>query len=76
MWRTFASLFVAVAVAMLGIGIIAPILPLYADTFGASGVAIGFVVAHQLEWPEGAALVLALALLFALAVSFRRLRHS
>jgi len=45
MWRTFASLFVAVAVAMLGIGIIAPILPLYADTFGASGVAIGFVFA-------------------------------
>lgn len=45
MWGTFASLFVAVAVAMLGIGIIAPILPLYADTFGASGVAIGFVFA-------------------------------
>jgi DHA1 family multidrug resistance protein-like MFS transporter len=45
MWRTFASLFVAVAVAMLGIGIIAPILPLYADTFGASGVTIGFVFA-------------------------------
>ena len=45
MWRAFASLFVAVAVAMLGIGIIAPILPLYADTFGASGVAIGFVFA-------------------------------
>ena len=45
MWRTFASLFIAVAVAMLGIGIIAPILPLYADTFGASGVAIGFVFA-------------------------------
>jgi len=45
MWRTFASLFVAVAVAMLGIGIIVPILPLYADTFGASGVAIGFVFA-------------------------------
>ena len=45
MWRTFGSLFVAVAVAMLGIGIIAPVLPLYADTFGASGVAIGFVFA-------------------------------
>ncbi len=42
---TFASLFVAVAVAMLGIGIIAPILPLYADTFGASGFAIGGVFA-------------------------------
>ncbi len=45
MWRTFASLFIAVAVAMLGIGIIIPILPLYADTFGASGVTIGFVFA-------------------------------
>jgi MFS family permease len=45
MWGTFASLFISVAVAMLGIGIIAPILPLYADTFGASGVAIGFVFA-------------------------------
>ena len=45
MWGTFASLFVAVAVAMLGIGIIAPILPLYADTFGASGFAIGTVFA-------------------------------
>jgi MFS family permease len=37
------SLFIAVAVAMLGIGIIAPILPLYADTFGASGLAVGLV---------------------------------
>jgi len=43
MGGTFASLFIAIAVAMLGIGIIAPILPLYADTFGASGVMIGFV---------------------------------
>ncbi|MBU0595289.1 MFS transporter [Candidatus Bipolaricaulota bacterium] len=40
---TFVSLFIAVAVAMLGIGIIAPILPLYADTFGASGLAVGLV---------------------------------
>jgi len=45
MWGTFASLFISVAVAMLGIGIIAPILPLYADTFGASGITIGFVFA-------------------------------
>lgn len=44
MWRTFASLFIAVAVAMLGIGIISPILPLYADTFAASGVAIGMIM--------------------------------
>ena len=40
---TFVSLFIAVAVAMLGIGIIAPILPLYADTFGATRVAVGLV---------------------------------
>ncbi len=45
MWGTFAVLFLSVAVAMLGIGIIAPILPLYADSFGASGLAIGFVFA-------------------------------
>ncbi len=45
MWRTFASLFIAVAVAMLGIGIIAPILPLYADTLSASGLAIGGIMA-------------------------------
>jgi MFS family permease len=45
MTGTFASLFLAIAVAMLGIGIIAPILPLYAETFRASGVAIGVVFA-------------------------------
>jgi hypothetical protein len=45
MTATLASLFLAVAVGMLGIGIIVPILPLYADTFGASGLAIGFVFA-------------------------------
>ncbi len=44
MWKTFASLFVAVAVAMLGIGIISPILPLYAKTFSASGLMIGLVM--------------------------------
>jgi uncharacterized protein (TIGR03382 family) len=31
-------------------------------------------VAHKLEWPEGAAIVLMLALLFAASVSFRRVR--
>ncbi len=44
MWKTFASLFFAVAVAMLGIGIIAPILPLYVETFSASGLMIGMVM--------------------------------
>jgi len=44
MWKTFASLFIAVAVAMLGIGIISPILPLYVETFSASGLAIGIIM--------------------------------
>ena len=44
MWKTFASLFFAVAVAMLGIGIIAPILPLYVETFAASGLMIGVIM--------------------------------
>ena len=43
-WKTFASLFFAVAVAMLGIGIIAPILPLYVETFSASGLIIGVIM--------------------------------
>ena len=41
--RVFAALFFASATAMLGLGIIAPILPLYAETFAATGVQIGFV---------------------------------
>ena len=41
--RAFASLFVATATAQLGLGIIAPILPLYAKTFAASGLQIGMV---------------------------------
>lgn len=45
MRRAFISLFAAVAVAMMGVGIIAPILPLYAETFTASGVSIGIVFA-------------------------------
>jgi MFS transporter, DHA1 family, multidrug resistance protein len=44
MWKTFVSLFFAVAVAMLGIGIIAPILPLYVETFSASGLMIGIIM--------------------------------
>lgn len=39
----FISLFTSTAVAMIGIGIIAPILPLYAETFSTSGLAIGLV---------------------------------
>lgn len=43
MKRIFAALFFATATALLGLGIIAPILPLYARTFAASGVEIGLV---------------------------------
>jgi zinc transport system permease protein len=43
---------------------------------GVVGVALGFVVAHQFEWPEGAAIVLLLALLFVTAIAFRRLRRT
>ena len=42
---------------------------------GVAGVIGGFLVAHRLEWPEGAAIVLVLALLFAIAVSARQLRR-
>ena len=45
MKNTFISLFIAVSVAMIGVGIIAPILPLYAKTFSAKGVTIGLVIA-------------------------------
>lgn len=41
--RVFVSLFIAVSVATMGLGIISPILPLYAKTFAASGVSIGLV---------------------------------
>ncbi len=41
--RVFSALFFATATAMLGLGIIAPILPLYAKTLAASGVEIGLV---------------------------------
>jgi MFS family permease len=43
MKQIFVSLFIAVAVAMIGVGIIAPILPLYAKSFAASGLSIGLV---------------------------------
>jgi zinc transport system permease protein len=42
---------------------------------GVLGVVLGFVAAHRLEWPEGAAIVLMLALQFATAASMRRLRR-
>jgi zinc transport system permease protein len=42
---------------------------------GVLGVWLGFLVAHRLEWPESGSIVLVLALLFAGAVAFRRLRR-
>lgn len=41
---------------------------------GVVGVFVGFWVAHGLEWPEGAAIVLMLAALFAAAAGVRQLR--
>ena len=43
MIRIFASLFFATATAQLGLGIISPILPLYASAFGASAIELGLV---------------------------------
>ncbi len=43
MIRIFASLFFATATAQLGLGIISPILPLYASAFAASAVQLGLV---------------------------------
>ena len=45
MVRIFASLFFATAMAQVGLGIISPILPLYARTFHATGFQIGVVFA-------------------------------
>ncbi len=39
----FISLFIATAATMLGIGIIEPIMPLYAKSMGASGVMLGLI---------------------------------
>ena len=41
--RVFAILFLALFTSTLGIGIIVPILPLYAKTLGASGIWIGLI---------------------------------
>ncbi len=41
--RAFRALFVAVFSAMLGLGIVVPLLPYYAETLGASGLAVGAI---------------------------------
>lgn len=42
---TLATLFLAVFIALLGLGIVIPLLPVYADNLGASGIMIGLMVA-------------------------------
>ncbi len=46
----------------------------WAIAAGVGGVALGFVGGHALDWPEGAAIVLALAMLLLAAFGARRLR--
>jgi DHA1 family multidrug resistance protein-like MFS transporter len=43
--RTLVTLLSALFVAFLGIGIIAPIIPIYAVDLGATGVTLGFIIA-------------------------------
>jgi DHA1 family multidrug resistance protein-like MFS transporter len=43
--QIFIALFLAVFAATLGMGIVAPLLPLYAQHYGAQGLAIGLVFA-------------------------------
>ena len=43
--RIFFVIFLTVFVAMLGVGIIAPTMPLYADHLGANGLWLGIIYA-------------------------------
>jgi len=45
MLQVFVPLFIAVAAAMVGLGVISPILPLYVKEFGAGGAQLGLVYA-------------------------------
>ena len=45
MVQVFVPLFIAVAAAMVGLGVISPILPLYVRQFGAGGAELGLVYA-------------------------------
>jgi len=41
--RTFLVMFIAIFVAMLGVGVIAPTMPIYARTLGANGLWLGII---------------------------------
>ena len=41
--RLFTILFVSVFAAMLGLGIVAPLLPIYAENLGATGIWMGVI---------------------------------
>lgn len=43
--RTFSTLFISVFVTMLGLGIVIPLLPYYAESLGAGGIWIGAIFA-------------------------------
>ena len=43
--RIFSVLFISVFAAMLGLGIIAPLMPIYARSLGASGIWLGIIFA-------------------------------
>jgi MFS family permease len=40
---SFRILFISVFASMLGLGIVVPLLPYYADTLGATGIGIGLI---------------------------------
>lgn len=42
-WKIFSTLFLSIFLSMLGQGIVVPLLPGYAYSLGASGLAIGFI---------------------------------
>ena len=44
--RIFNVLFIAVFAAMLGLGIISPLMPIYAENMGATGIWLGMIFAE------------------------------
>ncbi|CAG37567.1 MFS transporter [Desulfotalea psychrophila] len=43
--RTLITLLLSIFIALLGIGIIVPVMPIYAETLGAGGFALGMIIA-------------------------------